>query len=114
MAGGVNRVEIDYRGIGVYLRESTELRAALLAHAEAGVLFARSIAPVGPADDPHRGDFRDSISAETQTGPGGFIEARISASPLWPEFGRKHREPYAGSHTLRRTGQWLNSPKRSA
>jgi hypothetical protein len=110
---GFSRVSIDYRGLGRYLRESPELRGALLAHAEVGVVFAKSIAPVGPVSDPHRGEFRDSISASSHTGPGGFIEARITAEPVWVEFGRKHREPYDGAHVLRRTGQFLNAPKRS-
>lgn len=107
------RVSISFPGIARYLRESTDLRAALLAHAEVGAAHARTIAPVGPERDPHRGDFKASIKAGTHTGPGGFIEARITAEPVWVEFGRKHRERYEGSHTLRRTGQWLNAPKRS-
>lgn len=108
------RVSIDYQGLGRYLRGSTELRAALLAHAEVGARFAKSIAPVGPPDDPHRGEFRDSIKAETHTAPGGFVAARITASPIWVEFGRKRHRRYEGSHTLRKTAHYLNSPKRSA
>lgn len=108
------RVSIDYRGIGQYLRGSEELRAALFAHATVGVAFAKSIAPVGPADDPHRGEFRDSISAHTYTAPGGFIAARITAAPLWVEFGRKRVRRYEGAHVLRKTAAYLNSPKRSA
>jgi hypothetical protein len=108
------RVSISYRGLGAYLRGSEALQAALLAHAAVGVRFAKAIAPVGPADDPHRGEFRDSIHAEPHKGPGGFIEARIVAEPVWVEFGRKRVNPYQGSHTLKRTGQYLNSPKRRA
>lgn len=109
-----SRVSISYRGLGRYLRESGELQAALLAHAEAGVRFAKSIAPVGPARDKHRTEFRDSIHAEAATAPGGYRVAKIVAAPLWVEFGRKHVNPYPGSHTLRRTGEYLNSPKRRA
>lgn len=111
---GFSRVSINYQGLGRYLRESGELRAALFAHAEVGVQFAKSIAPVGGHGDKHPGEFRDSIRAETTTTPGGFVGARIVAAPLWVEFGRKHREPYEGAHVLRRTGQFLNAPKRSA
>jgi hypothetical protein len=109
-----SRVSISYRGMGEYLRSSGALRSALLAHAEVGVRFAKAIAPVGPRRDPHRTEFRDSIRAESVVTPEGFVAARIVASPVWVEFGRKHVNPYEGSHTLRRTGQYLNSPKRSA
>lgn len=108
---GFTRITIDYQGIGEYLRGSQELQAALLAHAETGVRFAKSIAPVGPARDPHRTQFRDSIHSEPGRGPGGFIQARIVASPVWVEFGRRRVNPYEGSHTLRRTGSFLTSPR---
>jgi hypothetical protein len=111
---GWSRVRINYRGIGEYLRGSGELQAALFAHAEVGVRFAKSIAPVGPVGDPHRTQFRDSIRAERARGWDGRAAARVVAAPLWVEFGRKHRRPYEGAHTLRRTGQFLNSPKRRA
>lgn len=107
-------VKIDYYGLSAYLRGSGELRAALFAHAQVGAEYARSIAPVGPERDPHRGDFKKSIKAETYTAPGGFIQARIVASPIWVEFGRRHREPYSGAHTLKKTGDWLNAPRRRA
>lgn len=109
-----SRVSISYSGIGRYLRESEELQAALLAHAQVGVLFAKSIAPVGPPRDKHKAQFKNSIRAEAATAPGGFRVAKITASPIWVEFGRKHREPYRGSHTLKRTAQYLNAPKRRA
>lgn len=109
-----SRVSISYRGIGEYLRGSSELQAALLAHAEQGVRFAKTIAPVGPSRDPHRTEFRDSIHAEPYRAPGGFIEARIVATPVWVEFGRKHVNPYVGSHTLKKTADYLKSPKRRA
>lgn len=108
------RVSISYSGIHKYLWESKELEAALLAHAEVGVRFAKSIAPVGPTRDKHRTEFRDSIHAEPGKGPQGGIAAKIVAEPVWVEFGRKHVNPYPGSHTLKRTGQYLNSPKRRA
>ena len=108
------RVSISYRGMGRYLKESTELQAALLQHAEVGVRFAKSIAPVGPARDPHRTEFRDSIHSMPSILPGGYRTARIVAAPVWVEFGRKHRDPYEGAHTLRQTAQILNSPKRRA
>jgi hypothetical protein len=109
-----SRVEIDYQGLHQYLWESEALAAALLAHAEVGVRFAKSIAPVGPARDPHRSEFRDSIHAERARGPQGGIAAKIVAAPPWVEYGRKHVNPYIGSHTLRRTAQFLNAPKRRA
>lgn len=112
--GVISRVSIDYNGIGRYLRTSEELRVALLAHAEAGAEFARTIAPVGPAGDPHRGEFKASIHAESNVTPGGFIGARITADPLWAEFGRHRVNPYIGAHTLQRAGQFLNAPKRKA
>lgn len=108
------RVSISYRGLGEYLRGSEALQVALLAHAEVGARFAKAIAPVGPARDPHRYQFRDSIHAAPYRGFGGYIEARIYAAPVWVEFGRKHTNPYQGSHTLKRTGQYLNAPKRRA
>lgn len=111
---GYSRVSINYQGLHDYLWSSEALGAALLAHAEVGVRFAKAIAPVGPARDKHRHEFRDSIRAEPAKGPQGGIAARIVAAPVWAEFGRKHRNPYEGSHTLRRTGQFLNAPKRSA
>lgn len=104
--------KVDYQSMGRYLRSSGELRAAVLTHAEAGVRFAKSIAPVGPARDPHRGQFRDSIHAIPSKTPGGYIAARIVAGPIWPEFGRKHSHPYAGALALRRTVHWLNTAKR--
>jgi hypothetical protein len=110
----ISRVSIDYNGMGRYLRTSEELRVALLAHAEAGAEFARAIAPVGPPGDPHRGEFKASIHAESNITPGGFIGARIVASPLWAEYGRRRVNPYIGAHTLRRAGQFLNAPKRKA
>lgn len=112
---GLSRVSISYQGMGRYLRESVELRAAVLAHAELGVRFAKAIAPVGPPRDPHRSEFRDSIHAEPYTSEkDGRVAARIVAAPVWAEFGRRRRNPYVGSHTLRRTGQYLTSPKRRA
>lgn len=108
------RVSISYRGLGEYLRGSEMLRVALLAHAEVGVRFAKTIAPVGPPRDPHRHEFRDSIHAVPHRGAGGYIEARIYAAPLWVEFGRKRINPYQGAHTLKLTGQYLNAPKRRA
>jgi hypothetical protein len=109
-----SRVSINYDVLGQWMNHSDALGAALFAHAEAGVVFAKAIAPVGPERDPHRGEFRDSIHAEAARGPKGGIGARIVAGPLWPEFGRKHREPYEGANTLRQTKEYLNSPRRSA
>lgn len=111
---GYSRVSINYRGLGEFMRTSGELKAALRAHAEVGVRFAKSIAPVGPPRDKHRSEFRDSIHSEASEGFDGRQAARIVASPLWVEFGRKHINPYQGSHTLRRTRQYLNAPKRRA
>jgi hypothetical protein len=111
---GFSRVSISYPGLGDYMRTSEALRVALRAHAEVGVRFAKSIAPVGPSRDKHRTEFRDSIHSEADKGLDGRSAARIVASPIWPEVGRKHMRPYAGSHTLRRTAQYLNAPKRSA
>lgn len=109
-----SRVSISYQGLRRYLWESKELEAALVAHAEVGVRFAKGIAPVGPARDKHRHEFRDSIHAEASKGPQGGIAAKIVAAPVWVEFGRKRTHPYEGSHTLRRTGEYLNAPKRRA
>lgn len=111
---GYSRVSISYRGLGEFLRGSEDLRVALLAHAEAGVRFAKSIAPVGPPRDEHRTEFRDSIHTEASIGGGGRMAVRIVAAPVWVETGRKHINPYIGSHTLRRTKQYLNAPKREA
>jgi hypothetical protein len=109
-----SRVEINYRGIHDYLWTSKELGSALLAHAETGAAFARSIAPTGPPRDKHKGEFKASIRARQGRGPQGGIAAIIEASPSWVEFGRKHREPYHGAHVLGRTAQFLNAPKRRA
>jgi hypothetical protein len=110
----ISRVSIDYNGMARYLRTSEDLRVAVLAHAEVGAEFARTIAPVGPPGDPHRGEFKASIHAEPNITPGGFIGAKIVADPLWAEFGRRHVNPYIGAHVLRRAGQLLNAPKRRA
>lgn len=107
-------VKIDYDGLGAWLRGSEALAAALLAHAQVGVVYGKAIAPVGPARDPHRGEFRDSIHASPATLADGHKAARIYANPLWPEFGRKHREAYEGAHTLRQVKGYLSSPKRRA
>jgi hypothetical protein len=111
---GFSRISISYRGLGEYMRGSGELRSALLAHAEVGVRYAKAIAPVGPLRDPHRHEFRDSIHSEGAEAPGGYVAARIVAQPIWVEFGRKHVNPYRGAYVLRRTGQYLNAPKRRA
>jgi hypothetical protein len=111
---GYSRVSISYRGMGEYLRSSGELRSALLSHAEVGSRYAKGIAPVGPLRDPRRHEFRDSIRAETFEAPGGYIAARIVARPIWVEFGRRRINPYRGAYVLRRTGQYLNAPKRRA
>lgn len=108
------RVSISYKGLGEYLRGSQELQAALLAHAQVGVVFAKSIAPVGPARDPHRTEFKDSIRAESSKSADGYLQARITAEPVWVEFGRKHVNPYMGAHVLGQTKSYLNSPKRRA
>lgn len=107
-------VTINYDGVSFWLRTSEDLAAALKAHAEVGVAYGKSIAPVGPARDPHRGEFRDSIRSESTTLPGGIRAARIYAGPLWPEFGRHIVNPYQGAHTLRQVRTYLNSPKRRA
>lgn len=111
---GFSRVSISYTGLGDFMRTSAALRVALSAHAEVGVRFAKTIAPVGPPRDPHRSEFRDSIHSVADKGLDGRAAVRIVASPIWPEVGRKHHRPYRGSHTLRRTVQYLNAPKRSA
>jgi hypothetical protein len=111
---GFSRISISYSGLGEYMHGSGELRSALLAHAEVGVRYAKAIAPVGPLRDPHRHEFRDSIHAESDEGFDGRQAARIVASPLWVEFGRRHVNPYRGAYVLRRTGQYLNAPKRRA
>ena len=111
---GFTRVSISYRRLHDYLWHSKELEAALVAHAEVGVRFGKSIAPVGPTRDKHRTEFRDSIHAEPGKGPHGGIAAKIVAAPVWVEFGRKHRNPYHGAHTLGRIGDYLNAPRRRA
>jgi hypothetical protein len=111
---GFSQISISYSGLGEYMRGSGELRSALLAHAEVGVRYAKAIAPVGPLRDPHRHEFRDSIHSESDEGFDGRQAARIVASPLWVEFGRRHVNPYRGAYVLRRTGQYLNAPKRRA
>lgn len=109
---GFTDFTVDYGSMGRYLRTSSELRTAVLRHAESGVVFAKSIAPVGPASDPHRGQFRDSIHAEPSTTTGGYIAARIVADEIWAEFGRRRTHPYAGAYALRRTAHYLNTAKR--
>lgn len=109
-----SRVSLNYRGLHDYLWTSAELQAALLAHAEVGVRYAKAIAPVGPIRDKHRTAFRDSIHAEAGKGPRGGIAAKIVAEPPWVEFGRRHTNPYVGAHTLHKTAQFLNAPRRSA
>lgn len=107
-------VSISFEGLGGWMRSSEDLVAALKAHAEVGVTYGKSIAPVGPARDKHRGEFRDSIRSESTTLPGGVRAARIYAGPLWPEFGRRIVNPYQGAHTLRQVRTYLNSPRRRA
>lgn len=111
---GYSRVSIRYSGLGEFMRTSEALRVALRAHAEVGVRFAKALAPVGPPRDKHRTEFRDSIHSSEDKGWDGRAAVRISASPIWPEVGRKRVRPYAGSHVLRKTRQYLNAPKRRA
>lgn len=110
---GFGGFRVDLAGMGRYLAESPELAAACLAHAETGVQFAKSISPVGGRGDKHPGEFRESIRA-VPGGNGKRVGARIVAEPLWVEFGRRRTNPYDGAHVLRRTGQMLNAPRRSA
>jgi hypothetical protein len=108
---GFTWVTIDYRGMGVYLRTSPDLRAAVMAHANKGAQLARAIAPVGPARDPHRGQFKASIQGSASTGWDGRIVARITADPVWVEFGRTRTHRYIGAHTLRKAAALLSAPR---
>lgn len=108
---GFTRFDYDYDGMGAYLRSSTDLSAAVKAHAQVGVDFARAIAPVGPPRDPHRGAFKASLHVEDDTGTDGRVGARIVGSPPWVEFGRPHTHPYRGAHILGVTRRYLNTAK---
>ena len=75
-----------------------EVRREVLEVAQRGAAYARSIAPVGGADDPQAGTFRDSIHAEEITkGRAGKLPAAkiVSEDPaaIAIEFGTStHRE----------------------
>jgi hypothetical protein len=106
---------IDQIAMEVFLQASPELHAVLLAEAERGKEFARSIAPVGTAshilksgyvDNP--GDYRDSIEATVVQGHRRQI-GRVSTSDykrFWIEYGAKHMPKYA---VLRKTLDHLKS-----
>lgn len=66
------------------------------------VTRAKASAPVGDADDPHAGRYRDSIHTETITNARGEKEIAVVADApesLDVEYGNEHIEAHA---TLRR------------
>jgi hypothetical protein len=106
---------IDQVAMEVYLQTNPELRAVLLAEAERGKEYARSIAPVGTkshvlksgyVDNP--GDYRDSIEATVVQGHRRQI-GRVSTTDykrFWVEYGAKHMPKHA---VLRKTLDHLKS-----
>lgn len=105
----------DQVALEVYLQTDPTLRAALLAEAERGVLFAKSIAPVGKKEHKLKsgyveqpGDYRDSIHATVTQGHRRQV-AHVEATDykrFWVEYGAKHMPKYA---VLRKTKDHLES-----
>jgi hypothetical protein len=54
----------SYTGLGELLT-SPEMQAAMLAKVEKAKNYAEALSPVGPPDDPHRGQYRASWEVES-------------------------------------------------
>lgn len=92
------RFELDPIGVEVYLMTNPELAAHLLAVAEEGVNYGKSIAPVGPHE--HRlksgytdkpGDYRDAFEASVVQGH-RRMKGRVRNTDykrFWIEYGTK-------------------------
>lgn len=90
------QMQLDYHMVGIWLRTSPELRAVLENLGSKGVQYAKGIAPVGGARDPHPGAYRDSINYEIHQGK-TRMSLRIGARDQkahWIEFGAKHMPEY--------------------
>jgi len=106
---------LDQVAMEVYLQTDLELRARLLEEAERGVVFAKSIAPVGKKEHKLKsgyvekpGDYRDSIHATVTQGHRRQV-AHVETTDykrFWIEYGAKHMPKYA---VLRRTKDHLES-----
>jgi|SRR6185312_15108618 len=70
-----------------------DITEAELALAEQAAEFWRSIAPVGDADDPHSGQYRDSIHVQQQ-GSKVYVVTEDSIANLI-EYGSAHNPEYA-------------------
>lgn len=78
------------------LAASAEIRGELERTAQKVAETAQQIAPVGSADDPHPGEFRDSIHAE------GTIVVADDPNAVFIIFGTSHSPPH---DTLRRAAE---------
>lgn len=96
--------ELNTRGIGYYLKNDPELRAALAATVAQGVAYARSIAPVGHAGEggAYRksgrapGEYREGIVGQVVVGKSRMV-GRILATDFkswWIEYGSAHMPKY--------------------
>jgi|SRR5581483_963993 len=70
-----------------------EINEAELELAEQAAEFWRSIAPVGDANDPHSGQYRDSIQVQQQSGKVYVVTEDPIANLI--EYGSAHNEEYA-------------------
>lgn len=107
MADGV-AFEFNYAELGVFLRTSPELRAYLDNLGRKGVVYARSIAPVGSRNTKHTrpGQYRDSLKYEIKTSKTRMY-MRIFTDDYtawWIEYGSIKVPKYA---VLRRTLDYL-------
>lgn len=111
------RYRMDERGLNRYARDSSELDACLRRRAERGASMGRAIAPIG-IDSPAPGEFKRSIHVEKHPVRdvhgmiAGYRIVADSRDAVWAEFGRTVRNPYEGSHTLRKVAKKLNQPRR--
>ncbi|GAA0632179.1 hypothetical protein GCM10010174_61480 [Kutzneria viridogrisea] len=84
-----------------------EARALCTEAAEAGVEYARAIAPVGtPPDDRHPGAYRDSIRV-VQAGLGGRNRDRVQVDIVADVVYAAALEVQRGHHTLSLTADML-------
>jgi hypothetical protein len=78
----------SYEGLGQLLR-SEEMKAEMLRRAEKVAEMARTIAPVGPESDPHRGDYKAAIKASAdvrRTQATERAEGRVEVDVPWAIF----------------------------
>lgn len=101
---------LSYDEVGLFLRESPELRAYFASLGRKAVAYAQSIAPVGERNTTHSypGQYRDSIQFEVSTGR-SRMALRVFSDDYkawWIEYGSRKMPRHA---VLRRTLDYLAS-----